>query len=157
MSVPSVEEIETREQSILDQLPLEAKHVPKAETDQYDAELVEPFASNGKISCVGRLAIEPGTPLELKTCQEWIDCHSSGAGRRRGQFAVNESTHDALEQLGGVYVFLVMDGEQILAGRIRPPEDLDDIATWSPSSSRYSSRRAKIPWFKLVPKGVVEA
>ncbi|MDZ7701845.1 MAG: hypothetical protein U5J98_07100 [Halobacteriales archaeon] len=72
MPVPNVEEIEDREIDLLGQLPFEAAHVPDAATDDWDAVLAEPFQSNGKITAYDSLLIEAYTPLELKTCQEWI-------------------------------------------------------------------------------------
>lgn len=154
---PDVEQIEARERRILEAAPFAAEHVPDSETSAYDAELVEPFQANGTVAAYGSLVVDHGTPLELKTCQRWIDDSYSRNGRRRGQFMIQRRAHETLKELGAKYAALVLTGdEQLLAGRLIDPVDLDPFLTWSNGGTKYATRRSKVPWFKIVPKTDVE-
>lgn len=155
MSVPDVEQIETRERTILDRAPFEAEHVSDAETQAYDARLLQPFTPNQSVGVSGRIRVSAGTILELKTCQCWYDDPHSRGGRRRGQFKVNRDAHEELCELGGLYAALVLDGEEILGGRFVEPAAVGDASTWYNGGRKYATDRATIPWPKLVPKSLV--
>lgn len=148
--------VERREQAILATLPLNAAHVPDAETDHYDAVLVESFVPTSTIVVIGKLEVPAETPLELKTCQRWISDNGSRAGRRRGQFKINESTHEELVDLDGWYLFLVLEGDDLLLGVMIAAEDLEDLPFYN-ASKRFKSRRATLPWFKVAPEEAVSA
>lgn len=155
MSVPDVERIEAHERAVLEALPgVDAEHVPRTENERYDAVLASPFRSTPPIVLTDRLELDEGTPLELKTCRRWITDNHSRGGRRRGQFKVNESTHGYLAELEGAYLFVVLDDVgDVLAGRAVPASILNGGGiSWHESGSRYESRRATVPWFRVVPK-----
>lgn len=158
VTTPSVEEIEDRERRILDAAPFDAEHVPDAETSAYDARLVEPFQANGTVATYSSIVVDEGTEIELKTCQRWINDRHSHGGRRRGQFMIQQAAHEELCDIRGVYAALVLDeDEQLLAGRLVAPRDLDPFLTWSNGGgSKYATKRARLPWFKIVPKTDVE-
>lgn len=154
MSAPG--HVEQREKAILQDLPLNAAHVPDSETDHYDAVLVESVQSSSTIAVIGRLEVPAETPLELKTCQQWISDNGSRSGRRRGQFKINERTHEKLVDVSGWYLFLVLEDEDLLHGVLIAAEDLKNLPFYN-ASQRFTSRRATLPWFKIAPKEAVSA
>lgn len=157
MSTISHEEIERRERALLEDLPIDAEHVPDAEENGFDARVRSRFVATNSLGVVGRLYIDAGTPLELKTCQVWIDDSGSRNDRRRGTFRIQEDTHERLEELGGVYCLLVMDADEVLTGRIVEPEHIEArVSSWTNGGRKYQSRRAHISWAKLIPTERVE-
>lgn len=156
-TVPDVEQIEARERRILSQAPFEARHVPDAETQAYDAVMAEPFHPTSTVSAYGTVVVEAGTILELKTCQQWIGDRHSRSGRRRGQFKLQKGHHETLKELDAKYASLVLtEDERLLGGRLVDPSDLDPVLSWTNGGSKYADERATVPWYKIVPKAEVE-
>lgn len=157
LSGDNLSRYEDFEREILDRLPLEARHVPRSETSEYDALLEEPFSTTPPLVLdSGRISLEAETPLELKTCKRWIrDTHSDG-DRRRGQYKINESTHTKLVEARGAYIFVVLDEDsgEILAGRAIVAEGLPAVP-FHASGKKYSSDRATVSWPRVVPKAEV--
>lgn len=151
-AVPDVEEIEDRERDLLDQLPLDAEHIPDTETSAYDARLESVFTTTKTLPVTGGLAVGAGTPLELKTCQRWIEDRHARAGRRRGRFGIYQSGHERLEELGGVYLCAVLDGLEVLAARLIPPENVTEVVSWTASGKKYQTPRCMLAWPHLIPK-----
>lgn len=154
----SHEEIERRERALLEELPFEAEHVPDSVNNAYDAELLEPFEGGGSadLSLVGALRIPTGTPLELKTCQRWIDDSGSWNGRRRGTFRIQQGTHEELVEAGGWYCLLVMDVDEILGGRLMDAEMLElCVTSWTNGGTKYRSPRAHLSWGSVMPTDAV--
>jgi hypothetical protein len=157
LSTKSHDQIEQRERAILARLPFDAQHVPNSECQDYDAVLEEPYTTGQHIRIIGRARLEAGTPIELKTCQEWIDDNGSWNGRRRGTFRVQQDTHERLEDAGGVYCLLVMDGDDILTGRLLEPEHLEScVNSWTNGGAKYQSDRAHVSWGSIMPPSSIQ-
>lgn len=153
LSGDNLERYEDFERGILERLPIEARHVPRSETAKYDAILLEPAVSKGPLVVdSGRISIDAGTETELKTCKKWIKDAGSPKNRRRGQYKINEATHSNLVEIGGVYIFVVLDSDsgRILAARAISAEDLPEI-NFHRSGKKYSSNRAAISWASVIP------
>lgn len=90
------QQIAAREQHVIAQAPLGLVHVPDAETQAYDATL---------------LNAENPVPVDIKTCQEWLAVTGSNGNRRRGRFFIRRGAHERLVDLGGLYLFGVLDGD----------------------------------------------
>lgn len=145
----SADEIERFERWLLDELPLDAEHVPDSETQAFDARLVAPYTTTNGLRIIGRTRLEAGTPIELKSCHVWISDNGSGQNRRRGTWQIAKGNHDGLEELGGVYCCVVLDGEKVLAGRLLAPSDLDSfVSSWT--NGGWSEQRAHVSWRSVI-------
>lgn len=156
MSLRNPEQIAKRERELIDRLPLDLEHVPNSEAAHYDAELRAPFYPTSRVSITGGLAVDAATPIELKTCQRWITDRHSAQDRRRGRFFVSEVAHRELENIGGTYCFIVLDGEQLLAARLVVPALLDVELSWTRGDDTHASRKTAISWPRVVPRREVD-
>lgn len=48
------------------------------------------------------------TPLEVKTCHQWVTSRYNSTGRRRGCFELVEEQHKYLKDNYGLYIFIVL-------------------------------------------------
>lgn len=68
---------------------------------------------------------ESGIPIEVKTCQEWIE---RGDNRptacRLGRFVLDKDQHDYLTLNDGYYLFIVKNESLVMRARLLKAEDI---------------------------------
>lgn len=151
----SHDEVERWERDLLERVPFAAEHVPDAETYHYDARLVESYFPTSTIGVGGEICVPRNAIVELKTCQKWINDRGSHGGRRRGAFQIRDETHNELVELDGWYSFLVLDGDEILAGWFWSAGDVSGKLSFTNGGSGSEQRRAHLSWPYVVPRARV--
>lgn len=152
MSSYSEELINRMEQGLFEEIPPEVEHVHKGQAIHHDGLLVKDYTTTSELPIIGRAVMGAGTPIELKTCQKWIDDRGSSNKRRRGRWQVQKTAHEALEENDGAYCLLVLDIDEVLDGRLLPARGLNGLASWTNGGYKYNTPRAFIPWSKIIPK-----
>lgn len=145
------QQINLMERGLFDELPVDVEHVDQSEAVHYDGRFVSRYVSTDDLPIIGRMAVDAGTIVELKTCQEWIDDEGSRSDRRRGRWQLQKQAHEYLEEHDGIYCLLVLHGDQVVDGRLLPATDINGLASWTNGGYKYTSPRAIIPWSKIVP------
>ena len=138
------------EQVACERYPME--RVPDDHHDEWwiDARVVEQIDSGDSFG-----AIEPGTPVEVKSAAWRID----NGGPRRGRWYLRQRSHRRLRDEDGEYALLVEgpDEREIVACVLRPAWWVEQLVTaWSPAGTDTT---AQIPWsraFEETGDGVVQ-
>lgn len=128
---PSAESLAEFEAAVLEEIPLPLTHVPDADDERYDAILDETTAFSQSVQVLGRLAVPGDTPIELKTCQAWIDDRHSWSGRRRGRWKIDRDAHQELRLIDGWYILCVREPGQVLEWILAPAGLLDPHLKWT--------------------------
>ena len=63
-------------------------------------------------------AIYKGAPLEIKSCQMYVDAADRPGGKRLGSFLFKGSQDKKVKEGNGRYVLLVKDGNRVVCSRI---------------------------------------
>lgn len=147
MSSMPISMVERMEQSVLESIDVETRHVPDGEARKFDARLLEPVDVDEQL----RPAPDPDDPLELKTCQRWIDDRGSRGDRRRGRWWIGRRAHEDLLELGGGYVLVVLDETgDVLAYVVVVATVLDELLeqrwTGNGGSHHQGDESAQLPW-----------
>lgn len=134
---------------VIGAVSVDLEHVPDSETERFDARVVADVDLSAEVVIVGRLRIEETTPIEIKTCQIWLDDASANGGRRRGRWYIQRPAHDNLCDLGGAYLLVVLDDDEVLAYALVTSTvlDLELGGRWTPSGAdSYRDEVAQLPW-----------
>lgn len=67
--------------------------------------------------------LDNGIPIEIKTCQEWIN-RCDRPSLRHGRFKLEKDQHEVLLVKKGYYLFLVKSGDFIVKGKLVMAEDI---------------------------------
>lgn len=140
----------TIEQALLEHLQLPHRHIPDAETQAHDAILTHSIQP-GEYDIPGTQIVFPAdTPLEIKTCQEWIVDTNSRNNRRRGRFHIRPSTHDAFE---GAYILAVINQDKsgLRAVAMLDHEALDTVVhDTATNQGTGRGQISAIPWTRVL-------
>ncbi|WP_018259359.1 hypothetical protein [Halomicrobium katesii] len=117
--------------------------VPDEVEEHYDAVATTALSPTIEIPFVGLCVLERGTVVEIKST---IVTYADG---RRGRFKIRRSQHEALLEIGGVYLFAVcrdLPDRPPVALKIVPATTVDDVIhSWIDSSGTRSDY-AQISW-----------
>lgn len=117
---------------------------PKA-PDWYDAITAEPIVTGPDARLSGLTVVDVGTPIEIKSCVEWIGDHD-----RRGRWWFREGAHERLLAAGGEYVLAVRDGSSgLLRVALTPASTVDVLleGRWTSCGRHHEAdRSAQLPW-----------
>lgn len=148
---------EALERSVFEAVSIDVEHVPDEDVRAYDGRL-----SETALDRVDPVFIAAETPVELKTCFEWIDDRHSWNGRRRGRWWIGRRAHEALKDLGGAYLLAILDedDEPIEALLVRA-EVLDDYLAdrWTGNGSGHNQgdESAQLRWSAVIDPDDLEA
>lgn len=67
---------------------------------------------------------ENGIPIEIKTCQEFIDRADVQGGVRLGRFVLDREQHEFLVHKKGYYFFIVKSGSLVLRAKLVEADDI---------------------------------
>lgn len=148
---------ESVEKQVCAAVPLDCEHVSNQETHRYDARVTGD--SGDRPLTIGAVAIEPGTEIEIKTCQRQIDDGGSNAGYRHGRWRFTPTQHDRVIDAGRVYLLGVLEDGSFVGAALVAPDELDALLTerWTASSrTNHHDREARLPWPELLDPSVLE-
>lgn len=66
-------------------------------------------------------------PVEVKSCQVQITDRSRAPYTRKGRYTLRKSQHDYLRSAGGHYIFLLLQGGEVLKDQLLSPDEVDEI------------------------------
>ena len=87
-----------------------------------------------------------GHPVEIKTCQAWVNTAHTDNRRRRGRYNLVGTQHRALCKEGGYYLFVLLDDDE------KPIEVscLPAITVYHPSL-KSKNTRVSLCWSNVIP------
>lgn len=81
---------------------------------------------------------DDGIPIEVKTCQEWINRVDDIGELRHGRFTFVKEQHEYLLCQDGYYLFIVRNGDMIVRSRLLKA---DDVFAWMSNFRRQMTWR----------------
>lgn len=129
------------EDLVVDAVPFDLERVTDDETQDYDARLISAVEISDGVLIIGRVRLEQTTPIEIKTCQVWIDAQGSNGDRRRGRFKIFDHAHEQLCELGGAYLLVLLDDDDVLAHVLVTASVLDLYLDDRWTNNGYDSHR----------------
>jgi hypothetical protein len=139
---------ETIEDAVCDDVgPLDP--VSDAEAEWHDARAGEQITTDD-VELLGRLAVDAGTPVEIKGAQVEI---SDGTRMRAGRWYLKRDSHRRLLEADGVYALTIHSGGVPSRIALAPAAVLDErIGSWT-STDRSHAPVAKIAWTRVLDRG----
>lgn len=132
---------EWSEEIVVDAVPIDLERVTDDETQDYDARLVTEVDVSDEVLIIGQLRVEGTTPIEIKTCQVWIEATGSNGDRRRGRFKIFDHAHEQLCELGGAYLLVLLDDDEVVAHVLVTASVLDLYLDDRWTNNGYDSHR----------------
>lgn len=131
---------EDLERAVCDQVDVGLTHVPDSVDGQIDARLEEPIRTRPPTVATA----EPGTAVEIKTCQV---VKASGTP---GRWIIHGTQHDHLDDVDGIYVLAVLNELSVTRWVIVKPTAIDPLLVWHacPGTPGYD-RQAGLRWTKI--------
>lgn len=125
---------------------------PDREAQHYDARTTAGLAASNELPIVGRVELEAGTPVEIKSASVVY-----GESQRNGRFHLRKEQHKRLQEDDGVYLFVVCEprvDRELIAMKIVDAENAAVfVASWINSGGRppYS----KFSWTRVFDESEV--
>lgn len=123
----------------------------------HDARTVQVLTPHECLQFSSICLLEPGTAVEIKTCQLLIQRRSRSKGP--GQWYIKQRSHEQLLEAGGAYLLVVYrNGEaddtdelEVLRRIVVPASIVDELITsWSnPGDGRDERAVGRVPWDRV--------
>lgn len=135
----------TVETSVCERWP-ELHHVANDDKvpDWYDAITTEAIVTGPDARVAGLTVVEAGTPIEVKSCRNWID------DGRRGRWWIREGAHERLLKADGEYALAIRDDDNDVLRAVLVPAHTVDVllaGRWTNCGEHHvAERSAQLPW-----------
>lgn len=128
--------------------------VPDEVAIHHDARAIDRITPSPSLPIVGRVEIEPGTPIEIKSAAV-----VATADQKRGRFYLRREQHEKLIEQGAVYLMVVSTSDpsrEVLAAKIVDAREIDDLVpSWIDGGDRADF--AQITWSRVIEPSLVES